>query len=231
MASAIVLHQPVKLIVGLGNPGPEHLLTRHNAGFWFVDALAEQNALRFRRESRFHAAVCRLTTSFADCFLCKPASFMNQSGMAVQAIASFYKIVPEEMLVVHDEIDLPPGIIRLKRGGGHGGHNGLRDIIEALGNNSFNRLRIGVGHPGTSDQVVDHVLNRATASEEELIMQGITSALDLIPQILAGELQKVMNKLHKKQLQVISHKSQEKQSQEKQSQVTSDKSQGKEDKD
>ena len=197
MASAIVLHQPVKLIVGLGNPGPEHLLTRHNAGFWFVDALAEQNALRFRRESRFHAAVCRLTISTADCFLCKPTSFMNQSGMAVQAVASFYKIVPEEILVVHDEIDLPPGVIRLKRGGGHGGHNGLRDIIETLADKNFNRLRIGVGHPGSSDQVVDYVLDRAPAPEEELIRQSIVSALDLVPQILAGELQKVMNKLHR----------------------------------
>jgi len=187
----------IKLIVGLGNPGPEHLLTRHNAGFWFVDALADKNTLRFRRESRFHAEVSRLTGPAVDCFLCKPASFMNRSGRAVQAITSYYKIVPEEMLVVHDEIDLPPGVIRLKRGGGHGGHNGLRDIIEVLGNNHFNRLRIGVGHPGTSDQVADYVLDRALAAEEELIMQGIVAALDLIPQILAGEFQKAMNKLHR----------------------------------
>ena len=199
----------IKLIVGLGNPGPEHLLTRHNAGFWFVDALAEKYALRFRRESRFHAAVCRLTTSAADCFLCKPASFMNRSGMVVQAVASYYKIVPEEILVVHDEIDLPPGVVRLKRGGGHGGHNGLRDIIEVLGNNSFKRLRIGVGHPGSSDLVVDHVLERASPLEEDLIMQGIAAALDLIPQILAGEVQKVMNKLHKShKLLATSHKQQ-----------------------
>lgn len=203
----------IKLIVGLGNPGPEHLLTRHNAGFWFVDALAEQNAIRFRRESRFHAKACRLTGPSADCFLCKPASFMNRSGMAVQAIASFYKIVPEEMLVAHDEIDLPPGVIRLKRGGGHGGHNGLRDIIEALGHNSFNRLRIGVGHPGSSDQVADYVLDRALAPEEELIKQGIAATLDLVPQILAGELQKAMNKLHKRQSQVTGDKLQGKQSQ------------------
>jgi len=127
--------------------------------------------------------------------------------MAVQSIASFYKIVPEEMLVVHDEIDLPPGVIRLKRGGGHGGHNGLRDIIEALGNNHFNRLRIGVGHPGSSDLVTDYVLDRAPAPEEELIRQSIVSALDLVPQILAGELQKVMNKLHRsKKVKVESEK-------------------------
>jgi PTH1 family peptidyl-tRNA hydrolase len=187
----------IKLIVGLGNPGPAHLLTRHNAGFWFVDALAGKNSLRFRRESRFHAEVCRLTGPSTDCFLCKPSSFMNRSGMAVQAIASYYKIAPEHMLVVHDEIDLPPGVIRIKRGGGHGGHNGLRDIIEVLGNNNFNRLRIGVGHPGSSDQVADYVLERAPAPEETLIMQGIAAALELIPQILSGEFQKAMNKLHR----------------------------------
>ena len=187
----------IKLVVGLGNPGPEHLLTRHNAGFWFVDALAEKYKLRFRCASKFHSEVCRLTISTADCFLCKPSNFMNRSGGAVQAIASFYKIVPQEILVAHDEIDLPPGVIRIKRGGGHGGHNGLRDIIENLGDNSFNRLRIGVGHPGSSDLVVDHVLNRASPAEEEMIMQGIASALESIPQILAGELQKVMNKLHR----------------------------------
>ena len=117
--------------------------------------------------------------------------------MAVQAIASYYKIASEHMLVVHDEIDLPPGVIRIKRGGGHGGHNGLRDIIEVLGTNNFNRLRIGVGHPGSSDQVADYVLERAPVPEETLIMQGIAAALDLIPQILSGEFQKAMNKLHR----------------------------------
>ena len=197
----------IKLIVGLGNPGPEYLLTRHNAGSWLVDALARKNGLRFRRVARFHAEVCRLATGATDCYLCKPKCFMNESGRAVQAIASFYKILPEEMLVVHDEIDLPPGAIRLKRGGGHGGHNGLRDIIETLGANNFNRLRIGVGHPGSSDLVVDYVLNRAPAPEEDLIMQGIASTLELVPQILAGELQKVMNKLHKShKLLATSHK-------------------------
>jgi len=197
MASAIVLHQPVKLIVGLGNPGPEHLLTRHNAGFWFADALAAKYALHFRREAKFHAEVCRLSISAMDCYLCKPKNFMNESGKAVQAIAFFYKIAPEELLVVHDEIDLPPGVMRLKQGGGHGGHNGLRDIIETLGDSNFKRLRIGVGHPGSSELVVGHVLNRAPASEEDLIMQGIAAVLEFVPEILAGELQKVMNKLHR----------------------------------
>jgi len=197
----------IKLIVGLGNPGPEHLLTRHNAGFWFADALAGKYALRFRREAKFHAEVCRLSISSMDCYLCKPESFMNESGRAVQAIASFYKIAPEEILVVHDEIDLPPGVIRLKQGGGHGGHNGLRDIIEVLGDSNFKRLRIGVGHPGSSDLVVGHVLNRAPATEEDLIMQGIAAVLEYAPQILAGELQKVMNTLHRSEkLKVVSEK-------------------------
>lgn len=187
----------IKLVVGLGNPGPAYLLTRHNAGFWFVDALAEKNGMRFRRESRFQAEVCRLATGDTECFLCKPLSFMNESGRPVQALASFYRILPAEMLVVHDDIDLLPGTVRLKRGGGHGGHNGLRDIIEVLADNSFNRLRIGVGHPGSSDEVADYVLRRAPAPEEELIMQGIGTALKLVPQILAGEIQKAMNKLHK----------------------------------
>ncbi|MGH7831367.1 MAG: aminoacyl-tRNA hydrolase [Candidatus Binatia bacterium] len=187
----------IKLIVGLGNPGPEHWLTRHNAGFWFADALAGKYALQFRRAAKFHAEVCRLAISTWDCYLCKPESFMNESGRAVQAIASFYKITPEEILVVHDEIDLPPGVVRLKQGGGHGGHNGLRDIIEVLGDSNFNRLRIGVGHPGSSEQVVGHVLNRAPSTEEDLIMQGIAAVLEYVPQILAGELQLVMNKLHR----------------------------------
>ena len=187
----------IKLIVGLGNPGPEHLTTRHNAGFWFVDVLASRFSLGFRSEPKFHSEICRLTTAGQDCYLCKPVTYMNLSGQAVQAIVSYYKFSPEEILIVHDEIDLPAGVIRLKQDGGHGGHNGLRDIMEKLGTDNFNRLRIGVGHPGTSDEVVNHVLGRATAQDEEIIMQGIAAAMDLVPLILAGELQKAMNKLHR----------------------------------
>lgn len=186
----------IKLIVGLGNPGPEHLLTRHNAGFWFIDLLARQYELVFRSETKFHSEVCRLSLSGHDCLICKPTTFMNRSGQAVQSITNFYKIPLSEILVVHDEIDLETGVIRFKQGGGHGGHNGLRDIIEKTGGNEFNRLRIGVGHPGSSNEVINYVLGKASTDDQELIMQGIANVMDFIPQILAGDFQKVMHKLH-----------------------------------
>ena len=182
--------------MGLGNPGPEHLMTRHNAGFWFADVLAARYSLSFRTESRFKSEVCRLSLDDHYCYICKPMTYMNRSGQAVQAISGFYKIALNEILVVHDEIDLDAGVIRFKEGGGHGGHNGLRDIIEKMGGNEFNRLRIGVGHPGSSSEVVNYVLNRPSAEDEELIMQGIGDVMDLTPQILTGEFQKVMHKLH-----------------------------------
>lgn len=199
----------IKLIVGLGNPGPEHLMTRHNAGFWFADVLAAKYSLSFRSESRFRSEVCRLSTADHDCYLCKPMTFMNSSGQPVQAIAGFYKIALSEMLVVHDEIDLEPGVVRFKQGGGHGGHNGLRDIIEKMGGNEFNRLRIGVGHPGSSSEVINYVLDRAPAEEEHLIMQSIVDVMEMIPQILSGEFHKVMNTLHTTEKQVTSDKLQE----------------------
>lgn len=198
----------IKLIVGLGNPGPEYLLTRHNAGFWFVDVLARKYSLTFRTESRFKAEVCRLNGSGDDCLICKPMTYMNCSGHAVQAIAAYYKIPVNEILVAHDEIDFPPGTIRLKEGGGHAGHNGLRDIIEKLGSNEFKRLRIGVGHPGDSAEVINSVLGRPSAEETEKIMESISTAVDLVPQILAGDFQKTMHKLHTSQSQVTSDKSQ-----------------------
>jgi peptidyl-tRNA hydrolase len=187
----------IKLIVCLGNPGPEYALTRHNAGYWFADVLAGKYALNFRRQAKFNSAICRLSLSGSDCILCKPQTSMNLSGDTLQAITSFYRITSGEILVVHDEIDLPPGVIRLKKGGGHGGHNGLRDIIEKLGNGDFNRLRIGVGHPGASNQVIDYVLRRPSADDETLIMQAIATVIDRITDIVAGEIQKVMNKLHR----------------------------------
>ena len=199
----------IKLIVGLGNPGPEHLLTRHNAGFWFVDVIARQNNLQFRAENKFHSEMCRLQYAGHDCWLCKPATFMNRSGSAVQAIADYYKINPGEILIAHDEIDLDPGIVRLKQGGGHAGHNGVRDIIEKLGNAEFNRLRIGVGHPGASSEVINSVLGRPTAEEEDLIMESISRAAEILPQILAGEFQKAMHKLHTTQQNETSDEPQE----------------------
>ena len=200
---------PLKLIVGLGNPGPEHLMTRHNAGYWFVDIFARKYSLTFRNENKFQAEICRLADADYDCLLCKPTTFMNRSGQSVRAISGYYRIIPGEILVVHDEIDLDVGTVRLKQGGGHGGNNGIRDIIEQLGDSNFNRLRIGVGHPGSSDQVTGHVLGRPPAEDEELIIQAINGVMDQLPYLLAGEFQKLMNILHRAAKQETNDESQD----------------------
>jgi PTH1 family peptidyl-tRNA hydrolase len=187
-----------KLIVGLGNPGPEHSSTRHNAGFWFVDSLAEKYSLTFRSESKYSAEICRIQTAEIDCWLCKPMTFMNRSGFSVQAIASFYKISVEEILVAHDELDLEAGVARLKKGGGHGGHNGLRDIIDQMGDKSFTRLRFGIGHPGSQDKVTPYVLGKANKVDSQLIEIAIKESVDAMPLVLVGEMQKAMNALHQK---------------------------------
>lgn len=185
-----------KLLVGLGNPGPKYTETRHNAGFWFVDRLATGYDAVFRREAKFHGDTALLRLPGRECRVLKPDTFMNDSGRAVQAMLHFYNLAPADMLVVHDEIDLAPGVARLKRGGGHGGHNGLRDVIECLGQGGFLRLRLGVGHPGSADQVVNYVLDRPRAGERELIDAAMTRALDVMPQVFAGHLQKAMHQLH-----------------------------------
>jgi peptidyl-tRNA hydrolase, PTH1 family len=185
-----------KLLVGLGNPGPKYTETRHNAGFWFVDRLAAGHDAVFRREARLHGDAALLRLPGHECRVLKPATFMNDSGRAVQAMLHFYNLAPADMLVVHDEIDLAPGVARLKRGGGHGGHNGLRDIMECLGEGGFLRLRLGVGHPGSADQVVNYVLDRPRAGERELIDAAMTRALDVMPQVFTGHLQKAMHQLH-----------------------------------
>jgi peptidyl-tRNA hydrolase, PTH1 family len=187
-----------KLIVGLGNPGPEHSATRHNAGFWFVDLLASECSLSFRSESKFNAEICRIQTAEIDCWLCKPMTFMNRSGFSVQAMSSFYKIPVEEILVAHDELDLDPGVARLKKAGGHGGHNGLRDIIVQMGNKSFTRLRLGIGHPGSADQVTPYVLGRPTQEDRQLIEIAIKESVDVMPLVFEGNEQKAMNGLHQK---------------------------------
>lgn len=184
------------LLVGLGNPGSEYQNTRHNAGFWFVDEVARRYGGRFKMESKFHGEVCRITVAGHDCHLLKPGTFMNRSGQAVLALAQFFKYPLDSILVVHDELDLPPGSVRLKRGGGHGGHNGLRDMVSRLGSGDFLRLRIGIGHPGHKDKVVGYVLNRPNADDEALIRQAIDRAVDELPYVLAGELDKAMNRLH-----------------------------------
>ena len=187
----------VKLIVGLGNPGPEYADTRHNAGAWLVDRLAHQAGGHWTREDKFHGHTSRITLNGADLRLLVPATYMNLSGKSVGAMATFYKILPEEILVVHDELDLPPGTAKLKRGGGHGGHNGLKDILRALGNNpNFLRLRVGIGHPGQASLVTGFVLGKPPRPELELIEQSIDKALDALPHLVRGDLTKAMNHLH-----------------------------------
>jgi len=186
----------LKLIVGLGNPGASYEATRHNAGFWFVDRLAALYGCSLAPQARLHGRLGRLRRDGVDCRLLEPDTYMNESGRAVRAALDYYRIASGETLIVHDEIDLEPGVVRLKHGGGHGGHNGLRDIMAALGNGDFLRLRIGVGHPGHKDDVIDYVLKRAGAAEQALIDAAIDRALEVMPQVLAGDMEKAMTALH-----------------------------------
>ena len=192
------LSYDIKLIVGLGNPGPKYSETRHNAGFWFVEDLASQYQGRFLPERKFHGEVVRINIEGNDIWLLKPETYMNRSGLSVVSLAAFYKIAPENILVAHDEIDLKAGIARLKSGGGHGGHNGLRDIISHLGTRDFQRLRIGVDHPGNKDMVVDYVLKRPDAKDRDAIEDSISDALRVMPKVAAGEWEKAMHQLHTK---------------------------------
>jgi len=189
---------PLRLMVGLGNPGPQYAQTRHNAGFWLVDELARQHGSQFRPEPKHGGEICRLTLAGQELWLLKPMTFMNRSGHAVGRLARFYQIAPAAILIVHDDLDLPPGTVRLKRAGGHGGHNGLRDVIAQLGSNEFHRLRLGIGHPGDSREVVDYVLHRAPPVEQALLDQAIVDALRELPRIVAGHMDKAMQTLHKR---------------------------------
>lgn len=186
----------IRLIVGLGNPGPQYEATRHNVGFWFVDALAARNDAQFRLEAKFQSLLCRLPISGQDLRLLKPSTFMNRSGQSVGAVVRYFNIPPEQVLVAHDELDLPVGTLRLKHGGGHAGHNGLRDITNVLGVRDFWRLRIGIDHPGDRGQVVNYVLNRASRDEENRILDALDDAKPCLPDLIAGEFQRVMNRLH-----------------------------------
>ena len=186
---------PIQLVVGLGNPGADYVLTRHNAGFWFVDALARAHGGSFSHERKFSGEICRLNIGGRDLRLLKPETFMNRSGQAVQAMAAYLKLPPEAILVAHDDLDLPAGAVRLKQGGGHGGHNGLRDIIDRLGEN-FVRLRFGIGRPGAGDEVIDYVLHRASEADESKIMEAVGATLAVLPRILNGEMEKAMHELH-----------------------------------
>ena len=186
----------IKLIAGLGNPGSKYSETRHNAGFWFVEALADQYRGRFMPEKKFHGEVTRITIGGNDIWLLKPETYMNRSGLAVKSLASFYKLAPENILVAHDEIDLKAGDVRLKSGGGHGGHNGLRDIIAHFGTKEFQRLRIGVDHPGSKDEVVDYVLKKPSREDRDSIKDAITDALRVMPEVASGEWEKAVHRLH-----------------------------------
>jgi len=185
----------LKLIVGLGNPGTEYARTRHNAGWWLVDALAEQHRAVWRTDRRRHLMVSQIGAPHSEPWLIKPTSFMNCSGAPVAEFAAFYRIAPPEILVVHDEIDLPPGTARLKYGGGHGGHNGVRDVMAHIGPD-FWRLRLGVGHPGDKDLVIDAVLDRPSAEEQLAIDAARTRALEIMPELLAGQTQRAIHRLH-----------------------------------
>lgn len=187
----------IKLIVGLGNPGAQYEATRHNAGFWWVDQVCAETVSKLNLEAKFFGHAGKLK-SHEDTWLLKPTTFMNASGRAVAALAKFYKITPESILVIHDELDLPPGVTKLKKGGGHGGHNGLKDIAAQLGTPDFWRLRIGIGHPGDKNQVANFVLHAATRDEQTLIEQNIDQSTTLLPLLLQGKFEEAMLKLHTK---------------------------------
>ncbi|MGH8126291.1 MAG: aminoacyl-tRNA hydrolase [Rhodanobacteraceae bacterium] len=186
----------IRLIAGLGNPGPEYLRNRHNAGFWFADALATGAGQRFGLENRLHAEACRVTIGGGLVRVIKPGTFMNESGRAVVAALNFWKLTPDELLVVHDDLDLPTGSARLKFDGGHGGQNGLRDIMAQLGHGRFHRLRIGIGHPGDRNRVLNWVLGNPSAADEDAMLEAIARALDVLPLAVTGEFNEAMKRLH-----------------------------------
>jgi PTH1 family peptidyl-tRNA hydrolase len=194
----------VKLVVGLGNPGRKYEATRHNAGFWWIERLARAAHGEFRHEARFHGDVAKVATPGGELWLLKPATFMNQSGRAVAALAGFYKLAPGQLLIVHDELDLPPGTVRLKNGGGTGGHNGLNDIAAQLGTKDFWRLRIGIGHPrnqtATEQEVLDYVLHKPGAADHAAIDDAISRGLEVWSLIAEDKLEAAMLKLHTKEV-------------------------------
>jgi len=188
---------PLQLVVGLGNPGPEHAATRHNAGFWFVDELSSRHGARLKPERRYGADAGRATVGGIELWLLKPTGYMNRSGQAVRAFCDYFGLPTAEVLVVHDELDLPAGVARLKRGSGAGGHNGLKDVIAHLGED-FWRLRIGIGHPGHRDEVIGWVLERPSAVEDRLMREAVELAVAEFPRLVTEGAEKMMNRLHAK---------------------------------
>lgn len=189
----------IRLLVGLGNPGPEYDATRHNAGFWWVDAVAAKLGARLTFDRSYHGLVARVNRAGQDpLWLVEPQTFMNLSGKSVAALARFFKIAPEEILVAHDELDLLPGQVKLKQGGSHAGHNGLKDLIAQLGSGNFWRLRLGIGHPGVKAEVIDYVLRKPSAAHRDEIHHCIERTLACLDLLLAGEMERAMMKVHSK---------------------------------
>jgi len=186
---------PIRVIIGLGNPGAEYLRTRHNVGFWFLDALAAEQRVSFRATRRFHGETVKARIEGEDVMLVKPDTYVNRSGQAARAVLDFFKYAPDEVLVVHDDLDLPPGTARFKEGGGHGGHNGLRDITQHIGPD-FRRLRIGIGHPGHRDAVLHYVLLKPAPGHRELIDDAIARACDAAELLITEGWGKAAQKLN-----------------------------------
>ncbi|MEE9494828.1 MAG: aminoacyl-tRNA hydrolase [Gammaproteobacteria bacterium] len=186
----------IRLIIGLGNPGSEYKQTRHNAGFWFLDMLGSDLHCSFKAEKRFSGDVARCLIEQQDCRLLKPMTFMNRSGLPAASLMRFFDIAADEILVVHDELDLSPGVARLKRGGGHGGHNGLRDLISHLGSKDYLRLRMGIGHPGHKSQVSDYVLKAPSQTDRQQIENAMYEVFRVIPAIMANDIEQAMHQLH-----------------------------------
>lgn len=186
----------IRLLVGLGNPGPSYSATRHNAGEWLVEEFCRRSRIPLKTEAKFNARFAQTAINGQEVKIIISNTFMNHSGRAVGSIAKYFQIAVQNILVAHDELDLPPGTIRFKTDGGHGGHNGLKDIIHHLHSREFHRLRIGIGHPGHKDHVVDYVLNRPSSEEEKKIRLSIDEGIEVLPLIIAGDFEKAMNRLH-----------------------------------
>jgi len=198
-------HKPIKMVVGLGNPGAEHQQDRHNVGFWFVDELARRLEGNFKSERKFDGDCCRISLGANELWLLKPSTYMNRSGLAVTRLATYYKMDPEEILVVHDELDLDVGVARIKRGGGHGGHNGLRSVISHIGQ-EFYRLRLGIGHPGDKNDVIDFVLSRPGLKERDLLEKAISDSADVMPVWLGEGDERAMHQLHSRGVEPRPHR-------------------------
>ncbi len=188
----------IQLIVGLGNPGAQYAGTRHNAGYLLVDRIAERASVELRPDAKFHGLVGRVNRPEGDLRLLKPTTFMNHSGRSVAAVCRYFDLEPASVLIAYDELDLPVGSVKLKQGGGHAGHNGIRDSIAALGSRDFWRLRIGIGHPGSKEQVIGYVLSHPSRADAGAILEAIDEAEGCLPELLAGEFQRVMNRLHRR---------------------------------